>query len=66
LRPTAALWTLAAYRLAAGTAGVIEGEDQIAFDEESIAAPITGKTPELISVPLTKVREVTDEVPGVD
>jgi hypothetical protein len=45
---------------------VIEGEDQIAFDEESIAAPITGKTPELISVPLTKVREVTDEVPGVD
>jgi hypothetical protein len=45
---------------------VIEAEDQIAFRQESIAAPITGKTPEPISVPLTKVREMTDEVPGVD
>ena len=33
------------------------------FDEESIAAPITGKTPEPISVPLTKVREVTMKFP---
>jgi hypothetical protein len=36
------------------------------FDEESIAASITGKTPEPISVPLTKVSEVMNEVPGVD
>ena len=45
---------------------MIEAEIRLPFDEENIAAPITGKTPEPISVPLTKVREVTDEVPGVD
>jgi uncharacterized membrane protein YfcA len=54
------------YRGAARTAGVIEAEDQIALRRGELCRPITGKTPEPISVPLTKVREVTDEVPGVD
>jgi hypothetical protein len=45
---------------------VIEAEDQIAFRRGELCRPITGKTPEPISVPLTKVREVTDEVPGAD
>jgi hypothetical protein len=44
------LWPLAAYRGAAGAAGVIEADDQIAFRRGEHCHEITGKTPEAISL----------------